>query len=118
MGKTEDTILAEVRKDIAAVVNKLTEIAHTAVASLTEEDIKAGFAAPTKEAPQWTRLVERVVGAAARSETTKPTQVNNSLNLVIVGKAPSTQAWLDQVKEAKAQQKQLEAIDVAAEPAK
>jgi hypothetical protein len=97
VGKTADQATEAARKDIAAVIRRFTDIAHTAVANLTEEDIQQGFALPAGDAPKWTNMVERVVGAAARAEAAAPTQINNSLSLVMVGKAESTDKWLEAV---------------------
>lgn len=121
MGKTADQATEAARKDIATVIRRFTDIAHTAVAKLTDEDIQAGFAMSASEAPKWTSMVERVVGSAARSETTHPTQINQSLQLVMVGKAENTDKWLESVRSL--QRKTLppvEAVDVevAEEPKK
>lgn len=97
MGKTADQATEAARKDIAAVIRRFTDIAHKAVEKLTDEDIQAGFSMCASEAPKWTSMVERVVGSAARSETTHPTQINQSLSLVMVGKAESTEKWLESV---------------------
>lgn len=98
MGKTADQATEAARKDIAAVIRRFTDIAHTAVAHLSDEEIQAGFSLSASEAPKWTNMVERVVGSAARSETTHPTQINQSLSLVMVGKAENTDKWLESVR--------------------
>ena len=98
MGKTADQATEAARKDIAAVIRRFTEIAHQAVEHLTPEDVQAGFGMSASEAPKWTNLVERVVGSAARSETAHPTMINQSLSLVMVGKAATTDQWLDSVR--------------------
>lgn len=72
-------------------------MASLAVEDLTDKEIKEGFALPKKEAPAWTGLVEKLVSAAAKGETSNPTTVNNSLQLVMVGKAESTDKWIEQV---------------------
>jgi hypothetical protein len=112
VGKTADQQIERAKHDIAAVVNRFTSMAFKAVEDLTDEQIKEGFAKPSVEAPVWTKLVDRVVAAAARSETERPT-VRQSLNLIMVGRAESTDKWLESVRAEQAEQRQLEAIDVA-----
>lgn len=116
MGKPADLAIDEAKKDIAAVVRRFTEIAAIAVAKLTPDEIAAGFALPLKDAPKWTGLVERIVSAAARGETSNPSTVNNSLQLVMVGKAASTEQWLEAVQGLAP--KRLPPIDVKPEPKK
>lgn len=120
MGKTDLEVISAVKRDIASTINRMVEVANIAVADLTEEEVKAGFRAPSKDAPAWTGLVTRIATSAARSETEHPTTVNNNLQLVMVGRAESTSQWLESVETAKAIEKRrkLAAIDVPAEEKK
>ena len=97
MGKTDEQQRADVRRDIAATVNRMVEVANLAVADLSDEKIKEGFAAPKRDAPAWTDLVTRIVSGAARTEN--PTTVNNNLQLVMVGRAASLEDWKAQAKQ-------------------
>jgi hypothetical protein len=119
VGKTADQAIERARKDVASVVKKLTAIAHIAVDSLTDDQIREGFGKSTSEAPVWTKMVERIVGSAARGEAAHP-NVTNSLNLIMVGRAPDKATWLESVEAAKAKQKQLAAapIDIIVEEPK
>lgn len=119
MGKTADQAIEKARKDVAGVVKKLTAIAHIAVENLTDDDIREGFGKSTSEAPVWTKMVERIVGSAARGEAQHP-NVTNSLNLIMVGRSPDKATWLESVEAAKAKQRLLAApaVDVLVEEPK
>jgi hypothetical protein len=111
VGKPDTVAIAAAKADIASVISRVVEVAHAAVADLTADDIKRGFGLPQKDAPAWTGLVTRIASAAARSETESPTNVHNNLQLVMIGKAESTESWLEKV-EALNAKKKLKAIDV------
>jgi septum formation topological specificity factor MinE len=117
MGKPGEMAVDAARKDIAAAISKFVQMAHQAVEDLTPEDVKAGFSLSQREAPMWTNLVSRVVTSAARSETEHPSTVNNTLQLVMVERASSTEKWLETVEGLK-KKKQLPPIDVEPEPKK
>jgi hypothetical protein len=117
VGKTEDQQRADVRRDIAATINRMVEVANLAVADLTDEDVKMGFNAPKRDAPAWTDLVTRIVSGAARTEN--PTTVNNNLQLVMVGRAASLEDWKAQAKQVEEdKRKRIAAIIDVPEPAK
>lgn len=98
MGKTSRQIVDEAKTDVAELVRRAVSMAAQALDGRDAAEVRDAFSLPSKEAPAWTGLVVAVAKASAKSETEKPRELRQTLNVVMVGRDDTTAEWVDRAK--------------------
>jgi hypothetical protein len=63
------------------------------------EEVKAAAKMPKGEAPMYLHMAAAIAADTARVEAARAPTTTNNLNVVIIGQAPTAEAWLEQTKQ-------------------
>jgi hypothetical protein len=91
-------MVAEAKADVAALVAKAVSLAAQALEGRDADEVRMAFSLPGKEAPKWTDLVTSVAKASAKSETDRPLEIRQTLNVVMVARDSSTAEWVQRAR--------------------
>ena len=106
------TRVANIRKRLERLQGNSLRILAAAIDTMAEnpEQVKADATLPKTQAPMYLHLAAAIASTAARKDEETGGTTNN-MNVVVVGQAPSMEAWLEQVKRFQQAPKQQLAID-------
>jgi hypothetical protein len=98
--------IARAKADVAKVVSRSMRALSIGIGSRSVDEIRAGFAENSKDAPMWVHAVMRLGQAKVVATEKAPDTGRASLNVVVVGAATSVEAW----------QQQAETFRIASQP--
>jgi hypothetical protein len=88
--------IARAKADVAKVVSRSMRALSIGIGNRGVEEIRAGFAENSKDAPMWVHAVMRLGQAKVVATEKAPDTGRASLNVVVVGAATSVEAWQQQ----------------------